>query len=69
MRVKQPSRDPYFSHQIQESTLVAVQKESQSLRRRTPADQSESVPTLFFPDDFVLLTKARRIAPHALEIP
>ena len=36
------------------SLLVAVQKESEGLP--TPADQSESVPTIFSCDDFVLLT-------------
>ena len=47
---------PYLTHQIQEphTTLVAVQKESEGLP--TPADQSESVSTIFYRDDFVLLT-------------
>jgi DNA-binding LytR/AlgR family response regulator len=34
--------------------LVVGQKESEGLP--TPADQSESVPTIFYRDDFVLLT-------------
>ena len=47
---------PYFPIKFKNRTplLVAVQKESEGLP--TPADQSESVPTIFSRDDFVLLT-------------
>ena len=46
----------YFPIKFKNCTplLVAVQKESEGLP--TPADQSESVPTIFYRDDFVLLT-------------
>ncbi len=47
---------PYFPINFKNRTplLVAVQKESEGLP--TPADQSESVPTILHRDDFVLLT-------------
>ena len=46
---------PYFPIKFKNRTplLVAVQKESEGLS--TPADQSESVPTILHRDDFVLL--------------
>ena len=46
---------PYFPIKFKNRTplLVAVQKESEGLP--TPADQSESVPTILRRDDFVLL--------------
>ena len=46
----------YFPIKFKNRTplLVAVQKESEGLP--TPADQSESVPTILHRDDFVLLT-------------
>ena len=46
----------YFAIKFKNRTplLVAVQKESEGLS--TPADQSESVPTILHRDDFVLLT-------------
>jgi two-component system, LytTR family, response regulator len=46
----------YFPIKLKNRTplLVAVQKESEGLS--TPADQSESVPTILHRDDFVLLT-------------
>jgi hypothetical protein len=44
------------SHQLKNRTplLIVGQKESEGLP--TPADQSESEPTIFYRDDFVLLT-------------
>jgi two-component system, LytTR family, response regulator len=46
----------YFAIKFKNRTplLVAVEKESEGLS--TPADQSESVPTILHRDDFVLLT-------------
>ena len=45
-----------FSHHLKNRTPLPVggQKESEGLP--TPADQSESEPTIFYRDDFVLLT-------------
>ena len=56
MRITQPFPQPYFPIKFKNRTplLVAVQKESEGLP--TPADQSESVPTIVQRDDFILLT-------------
>ena len=61
MRFTQPSRNPYFPIKFKNNTplLAAVQKESEGLP--TPADQSESVPTILDRDDFVLLTDDIRV--------
>jgi DNA-binding LytR/AlgR family response regulator len=50
------SRNPIFPIKLKNRTtrLVAVLKELEGLP--TPADQSESVQTVFYRDDFVLLT-------------